>query len=129
VTSLHLILLLRTLINSLVLQSLRPKLSEEQRKQLEECFELMDADGSGAIDADELGAAFKVSASSDILYAAQEQQQQQHMCLICSSNPPEGTAAPQNLVPVLAGDAVVGHCTLSADHAMASAAAGWQLVT
>lgn len=42
------------------LQSLRPKPSEEQRKQLEECFELMDADGSGAIDADELGAAFKV---------------------------------------------------------------------
>lgn len=43
-----------------VLQSLRPKLSDEQQKQLEECFELMDADGSGAIDADELGAAFKV---------------------------------------------------------------------
>lgn len=42
------------------MQSLRPKLSEEQHKQLEECFELMDADGSGAIDADELGAAFKV---------------------------------------------------------------------
>lgn len=45
---------------AVVLQSLRPKLSDEQRKQLEECFELMDADGSGAIDADELGAAFKV---------------------------------------------------------------------
>lgn len=55
------------------MQSLRPKLSEEQRKQLEECFELMDADGSGAIDADELGAAFKVSPSSDP--AAQQQQQ------------------------------------------------------
>lgn len=41
-------------------QALRPKLSEEQKAQLEECFELMDADGSGAIDADELGAAFKV---------------------------------------------------------------------
>lgn len=42
-------------------QSLRPKLSDEQRQQLEQCFELMDADGSGAIDADEMGAAFKVS--------------------------------------------------------------------
>jgi hypothetical protein len=41
-------------------QSLRPKLSDEQKRQLEECYELMDADGSGAIDADELGAAFKV---------------------------------------------------------------------
>jgi hypothetical protein len=41
-------------------QALRPKLSEEQQHQLEECFELMDADGSGAIDADELSAAFKV---------------------------------------------------------------------
>lgn len=41
-------------------KSLRPKLSEEQKKQLEECYELMDADGSGAIDADELGAAFKL---------------------------------------------------------------------
>lgn len=49
---------------AVVLQSLRPKLSDEQRKQLEECFELMDADGSGAIDADELGAAFKVGDTS-----------------------------------------------------------------
>ena len=45
-------------------KSLRPKLSEEQKKQLEECYELMDADGSGAIDADELGAAFKVCVAS-----------------------------------------------------------------
>ena len=42
------------------LQSIRPKLSGEQRQQLQECFELMDQDGSGAIDADELGAAFKL---------------------------------------------------------------------
>jgi Ca2+-binding EF-hand superfamily protein len=42
------------------LQALRPKLNDEQKQQLEECFELMDADGSGAIDANELGAAFKV---------------------------------------------------------------------
>jgi hypothetical protein len=41
-------------------QALRPKLSEEQKEQLLECFDLMDADGSGAIDADEMGAAFKV---------------------------------------------------------------------
>jgi len=37
----------------LLLQALRPKLTEEQQQQLAECFELMDADGSGAIDADE----------------------------------------------------------------------------
>jgi hypothetical protein len=47
----------------LLLQALRPKLNDEQKQQLEECFELMDADGSGAIDADELGAAFKVRAA------------------------------------------------------------------
>jgi len=41
-------------------QALRPKLTAEQKDQLMECFELMDADGSGAIDADEMGAAFKV---------------------------------------------------------------------
>jgi Ca2+-binding EF-hand superfamily protein len=45
------------------MQALRPKLNDEQKQQLEECFELMDADGSGAIDADELGAAFKVEYS------------------------------------------------------------------
>lgn len=38
---------------------LRPRLTPEQRAQLVECFGLMDADGSGAIDADEMGAAFK----------------------------------------------------------------------
>eukprot|EP01023_Acetabularia_acetabulum_P047246 TRINITY_DN4969_c0_g1_i4.p3 TRINITY_DN4969_c0_g1~~TRINITY_DN4969_c0_g1_i4.p3 ORF type:complete len:166 (-),score=41.51 TRINITY_DN4969_c0_g1_i4:284-781(-) len=38
----------------------KPKLSDAQREQLQECFELMDQDGSGAIDADELGAAFKL---------------------------------------------------------------------
>lgn len=43
-----------------VAQAIRPKLSDEQRQQLQECFELMDQDGSGAIDADELGAAFKL---------------------------------------------------------------------
>jgi Ca2+-binding EF-hand superfamily protein len=42
------------------LQVLKPKLTEEQKKQLMECFELMDADGSGAIDSQELGNAFKV---------------------------------------------------------------------
>lgn len=46
------------------MQALRPRLNDEQKAQLEECFELMDADGSGAIDADELGAAFKVHCSA-----------------------------------------------------------------
>jgi len=41
-------------------KAVRPKLSAEQKQQLKECFELMDQDGSGAIDADELGAAFKL---------------------------------------------------------------------
>lgn len=43
-------------------QALRPKLTQGQKEQLMECFDLMDADGSGAIDADEMGAAFKVGA-------------------------------------------------------------------
>ena len=38
----------------------RPKLTKTQLEQLTECFGLMDADGSGAIDADELGAALKL---------------------------------------------------------------------
>eukprot|EP00199_Chlamydomonas_sp_CCMP681_P005315 CAMPEP_0119111754 /NCGR_PEP_ID=MMETSP1180-20130426/37174_1 /TAXON_ID=3052 ORGANISM="Chlamydomonas cf sp, Strain CCMP681" /NCGR_SAMPLE_ID=MMETSP1180 /ASSEMBLY_ACC=CAM_ASM_000741 /LENGTH=108 /DNA_ID=CAMNT_0007098917 /DNA_START=134 /DNA_END=457 /DNA_ORIENTATION=+ len=41
-------------------KTVRPKLSSEQKQQLRECFELMDQDGSGAIDAEELGAAFKL---------------------------------------------------------------------
>ena len=39
---------------------MRPKLTDAQKQQLHECFQLMDADGSGAIDAEELGNAFKV---------------------------------------------------------------------
>lgn len=42
----------------------KPKLTQEERLQLEECFELMDTDGSGAVDADELDAAFKVRESA-----------------------------------------------------------------
>jgi hypothetical protein len=42
------------------LQGVKPKLSDEQKQQMKECFELMDQDGSGAIDAEELGAAFKL---------------------------------------------------------------------
>ncbi|EFJ50336.1 hypothetical protein VOLCADRAFT_35532, partial [Volvox carteri f. nagariensis] len=38
----------------------KPKLSDEQKQQMKECFELMDQDGSGAIDAEELAAAFKL---------------------------------------------------------------------
>ena len=41
---------------------MRPKLTAEQTEQLAQCFDLMDADGSGAIDAEELGAAFKPAA-------------------------------------------------------------------
>lgn len=41
-------------------QTVKPKLTEEQAANLKMCFSMMDADGSGAIDADELSAAFKV---------------------------------------------------------------------
>jgi Ca2+-binding EF-hand superfamily protein len=43
-----------------MLQTCRPKLSDEQKSQLRTCFDLMDADGSGAIDADELQEAFEL---------------------------------------------------------------------
>jgi Ca2+-binding EF-hand superfamily protein len=42
------------------MQTTRPKLTDEQKMQLKTCFELMDADGSGAIDADELQDAFQL---------------------------------------------------------------------
>ncbi|GAX82767.1 hypothetical protein CEUSTIGMA_g10193.t1 [Chlamydomonas eustigma] len=38
----------------------RPKLTDRQREELEQVFKLMDDDGSGAIDVEELGAAFKL---------------------------------------------------------------------
>ncbi|KAK9847549.1 hypothetical protein WJX84_004965 [Apatococcus fuscideae] len=38
----------------------KPKLTKQQRRDLRMCFELMDEDGSGRIDAEELGAAFKL---------------------------------------------------------------------
>lgn len=41
-------------------KAVRPQLSEEQKAQMVECFHLMDADGSGAIDADELTNAFEL---------------------------------------------------------------------
>ncbi|PRW60018.1 EF hand [Chlorella sorokiniana] len=41
-------------------KTVRPKLTEEQKANLKTCFKYMDADGSGAIDAEELDAAFKL---------------------------------------------------------------------
>ncbi|KAG0558852.1 hypothetical protein M758_10G055200, partial [Ceratodon purpureus] len=38
----------------------RPELTRQQKQELKECFELIDADGSGAIDASELLTAFNV---------------------------------------------------------------------
>lgn len=49
------------------LQTVKPKLTEEQTANLKVCFKMMDADGSGAIDADELHAAFKVPLCPDRL--------------------------------------------------------------
>lgn len=37
-----------------------PSLTKQERGQLAECFKLMDGDGSGAIDVDELYSAFKI---------------------------------------------------------------------
>ena len=37
-----------------------PELTKQERAQLQECFALMDGDGSGAIDVDELYSAFKI---------------------------------------------------------------------
>lgn len=42
------------------LQNTRPKLTDEQKAELKVCFDLMDADGSGSIDADELSDAFEL---------------------------------------------------------------------
>lgn len=42
------------------MQTVKPKLSDDQRDSLQKCFRIMDADGSGAIDAEELDAAFKL---------------------------------------------------------------------
>lgn len=42
------------------MQTVKPKLSEEQKANLRMCFKMMDADGSGNIDAQELDAAFKL---------------------------------------------------------------------
>ena len=44
----------------LPVQTVKPKLSEEQKANLRMCFKMMDADGSGNIDAQELDAAFKL---------------------------------------------------------------------
>lgn len=40
---------------------MKPKLSAEQKAQMKACFRLMDADGSGSVDASELSSAFKVN--------------------------------------------------------------------
>ena len=40
--------------------AVRPSLTKQERAQLAECFALMDKDGSGAIDVDELYRAFRV---------------------------------------------------------------------
>ena len=40
--------------------AVRPSLTKQEKAQLAECFALMDGDGSGAIDVDELYRAFRV---------------------------------------------------------------------
>ena len=42
------------------MQTCRPKLSDAQKKQLRTCFHLMDGDGSGSIDVEELQEAFEL---------------------------------------------------------------------
>lgn len=41
-------------------KTVRPELTKKQKQELKECFDLIDADGSGAIDAEELVTAFNV---------------------------------------------------------------------
>eukprot|EP00195_Chlamydomonas_chlamydogama_P012417 CAMPEP_0202908874 /NCGR_PEP_ID=MMETSP1392-20130828/47499_1 /ASSEMBLY_ACC=CAM_ASM_000868 /TAXON_ID=225041 /ORGANISM="Chlamydomonas chlamydogama, Strain SAG 11-48b" /LENGTH=157 /DNA_ID=CAMNT_0049598399 /DNA_START=254 /DNA_END=724 /DNA_ORIENTATION=+ len=41
-------------------KAIRPKLTQQQKEELQQAFRLMDEDGSGAIDVDELGSAFKL---------------------------------------------------------------------
>ncbi|KAH7296667.1 hypothetical protein KP509_26G033400 [Ceratopteris richardii] len=41
-------------------KTVRPELTKKQKQELKECFDLIDTDGSGAIDADELLTAFNV---------------------------------------------------------------------
>jgi EF hand len=41
-------------------RAVRPALSKRERRELEECFSLMDADGSGAIDVEEMWEAFQL---------------------------------------------------------------------
>ncbi|KDD71987.1 hypothetical protein H632_c4051p0, partial [Helicosporidium sp. ATCC 50920] len=41
-------------------KTVRPKLRSDQLRTLKQCFEMMDGDGSGAIDADELYEAFQL---------------------------------------------------------------------
>eukprot|EP00798_Chlamydomonas_sp_ICE-L_P009789 gene9789-7675_t len=41
-------------------KNVKPKLSHQQKHEFKECFSLMDEDGSGAIDLEELDAAFKL---------------------------------------------------------------------
>ncbi len=41
-------------------QAVKPRLSQQQMKDLRMCFALMDEDGSGSIDASEMGGAFKL---------------------------------------------------------------------
>ena len=47
--------------------------NHEQKQQMKECFELMDQDGSGAIDAEELGAAFKLLGRCGALICSYQQ--------------------------------------------------------
>jgi Ca2+-binding EF-hand superfamily protein len=63
-------------------RTVRPKLTDEQKQQLKECFELMDQDGSGAIDADELGAAFKLLGESTSLGSMQAAYQKHNIKLV-----------------------------------------------
>lgn len=41
-------------------QQVKLSINEEQKHELQQCFRLMDSDGSGAIDAHELNNAFKL---------------------------------------------------------------------
>ena len=45
---------------TLLAKSVRPELTPEQHEEIKQCFELMDVDGSGTVDVDEVHAAMKL---------------------------------------------------------------------
>lgn len=59
------------IISPILVQTVLGRLSNEQRADLLECFRLIDCDGSGEIDASELGSALNLLGKGDTMIAQQ----------------------------------------------------------